>query len=82
MKLEIQMLPSVQWGQNLRSNKSEWNRLRKSCYERAGFKCEICESDRRDNEIIEQEREEDSLRTARQVRLRARIFARSALAYR
>ena len=43
-KLTIELVPSTTWGENLRSllSKSEWDRIRKSVYEKAQNKCEIC----------------------------------------
>ena len=43
-KLTIELVPSTTWGENLRSmlSKSEWDRIRKSVYEKAKNKCEIC----------------------------------------
>ena len=44
MKLTVELVPETSWGDNLRSRfkPSEWDRLRKACYEQAGHKCEIC----------------------------------------
>lgn len=44
IKLTCELVPSNQWGTNLRSilDKKVWDALRKSCYERAGHRCEIC----------------------------------------
>ena len=43
-KLTIELVPSSTWGFNLRSmlSKSEWDKVRKSVYEKASNKCEIC----------------------------------------
>lgn len=43
-KLTIELVPKGQWGANLRSAlpKSEWDRLRKAAYRKAGYVCEIC----------------------------------------
>ena len=43
-KLSVELVPSNQWGSNLRSalKRSQWDRLRRACYERAGHVCEIC----------------------------------------
>lgn len=43
-KLTIELVPKGQWGANLRSElpKSEWDRLRKATYRKAGYVCEIC----------------------------------------
>jgi 5-methylcytosine-specific restriction endonuclease McrA len=44
MKLTIELVPSTAWYSNVRSNvtPSEWDVLRKECYKKAGYKCEIC----------------------------------------
>ncbi len=44
MKLEVQPVPKGNWGDNLAHllPKEIWDTLRKSIYERAGNKCEIC----------------------------------------
>jgi hypothetical protein len=43
-KLSVELVPSNQWGSNLRSvlSRGQWDRLRKASYERAGNVCEIC----------------------------------------
>jgi len=43
-KLTIELVPKGQWGANLRSElpKSEWDRLRRATYAKAGHRCEIC----------------------------------------
>jgi len=43
-KLSIELVPSTQWGSNLRSalRVSKWDKLRRACYEAAGHRCEIC----------------------------------------
>lgn len=43
-KLTCELVPSNQWGTNLRSilAKKVWDGLRAACYERAGHRCEIC----------------------------------------
>jgi hypothetical protein len=43
-RLTIELVPQGQWGINLRSELSsgEWNRLRRSIYAAADYKCEIC----------------------------------------
>lgn len=43
-KLTCELVPSNQWGTNLRSVLAPkvWDSLRKACYERAGHRCEIC----------------------------------------
>ena len=45
MKLTIELVPSSAWYSNVRSNVSQerWDVLRKDCYKKAGYKCEICE---------------------------------------
>lgn len=42
--LTIELVPQGQWGINLRSELSsgQWNRLRKSVYADADYKCEVC----------------------------------------
>lgn len=42
--LTVELVPQSQWGLNLRSELSsgEWNRLRRSVYKDADYKCEIC----------------------------------------
>lgn len=44
MKLKIELVPSSSWFSNLRSllPKSKWDTLRKDCYAKANYKCEIC----------------------------------------
>jgi hypothetical protein len=43
-KLTVELVPSTSWGANLRSELSRegWDRLRRACYRRAEFRCEIC----------------------------------------
>ena len=43
-KLTIELVPQGQWGSNLRSElpKKDWDRLRKSVYKAANYRCEIC----------------------------------------
>jgi len=43
-KLTIELVPSTSWLNNVRSavSKSTWNRLKKSHFKAAGYKCEIC----------------------------------------
>jgi len=45
-KLTIELVPETAWYSNVRSNvtRTEWDKLRKECYRRAGHKCEICSS--------------------------------------
>jgi hypothetical protein len=42
--LTVELVPSTCWFSNLRSelSKDEWDRLRRSVYERGGSRCEIC----------------------------------------
>ena len=42
--LTFELVPQGQWGINLRSelSSSEWNRLRRSVYVDADYKCEVC----------------------------------------
>lgn len=42
--LTVELVPKGQWGTNLRSElpKKEWDRLRKDCYAKADYCCEIC----------------------------------------
>lgn len=44
MKLGIELVPSSTWSWNLRSELSsgEWDKLRKSVYQRANYCCEVC----------------------------------------
>ncbi len=44
LKLEIELIPSSAWCSNVRTQvkKSEWDILRRKCYQKAGHKCEIC----------------------------------------
>lgn len=44
MKLTIELVPSSSWGNNLRSAlpKAKWDKLRRKCYEEAGYVCEVC----------------------------------------
>lgn len=43
-KLTIELVPSGQWEDNLRSHlkKTKWDALRYACYQRANHKCEVC----------------------------------------
>jgi hypothetical protein len=45
-KLTIELVPKSCWYSNVRSNvrTSEWDVIRKKCYENANNKCEICSS--------------------------------------
>jgi len=42
--LTVDLIPSTSWWNNARTNLTpgEWDRLRKAQYKAAGFKCEIC----------------------------------------
>jgi hypothetical protein len=44
MKLTIELVPSTSWYSNVRSNvsKAEWDKIIKTCYKKANYKCEIC----------------------------------------
>ncbi|QXL90372.1 hypothetical protein [Salmonella phage NINP13076] len=44
MRLEIELVPKTAWFTNLRSHlsKSDWDVVRKKCYAKANYKCEIC----------------------------------------
>lgn len=44
MKLTIELVPQTSWFSNLRSllSQAEWDVIRKQCYKKAGYKCEIC----------------------------------------
>ena len=44
-KLTVELIPSTVFFSNVRSNipKKEWDRLRKESYEKANYKCEICQ---------------------------------------
>jgi len=46
MKLTIELVPRTSWYNNVRSNvsKERWDELRTHCYNKAGHKCEICDS--------------------------------------
>lgn len=43
-KLEIELVPKGAWFKNLRSflTRSQWDKIRKSVYKKAHYKCEIC----------------------------------------
>lgn len=43
-KLTIELVPETSWYNNVRSNvsKEEWDYIRKKCYKKANYKCEIC----------------------------------------
>lgn len=44
LKLEIELVPKTSWFTNLRSlmKERQWDYVRKACYEKAGYRCEIC----------------------------------------
>jgi Zn finger protein HypA/HybF involved in hydrogenase expression len=44
MKLTIELVPKTSWYSNVRSNvtTAQWDSIRKKCYARAKFKCELC----------------------------------------
>jgi hypothetical protein len=44
MKLEIELVPQTSFYNNVRSlvSKERWDILRRNCYQKAGYKCEIC----------------------------------------
>lgn len=44
LKLSIELVPETCWYENLRKilPKSEWDKIRKDAYKKAGNKCEIC----------------------------------------
>ena len=44
MKFNIELVPKSNWYKNVRSEvtKEEWNILRKNCYRKANYTCEIC----------------------------------------
>ena len=46
LKLQIEMVPTTAWGQNLRLSlpQGKWNKLRRSVHEKNGMKCQICGS--------------------------------------
>lgn len=43
-RLTVELVPRGQWGINLRSElpKSEWDHLRRSVYQSANYRCEVC----------------------------------------
>lgn len=45
MKLTIELVPQTSWFSNLRSllKTEEWDKIRKACYKKADYKCEVCE---------------------------------------
>jgi hypothetical protein len=44
LKLTIELVPNTSWYINVRSNvpSSQWIKLRDHCFNKAGYKCEIC----------------------------------------
>lgn len=44
LKLEIELIPSSAWYNNIRNlvSRSQWDKIRKECYQHANHKCEIC----------------------------------------
>jgi len=43
MKLEVEFVPMQLWGTSIANRyPQQWDRLRKECYRRAGYRCEIC----------------------------------------
>jgi len=44
MRLTIELVPKTAWYTNVRNNvnRSEWDKIRRACYKRAGNRCEIC----------------------------------------
>ncbi|PLS15077.1 HNH endonuclease [Bacillus sp. M6-12] len=41
--LTVELVPSSNWEHNVRSEmKDEWDNIRRACYRKAGYKCEIC----------------------------------------
>ena len=42
--LTIELVPKTAWGTNLRSElpKTQWDVLRRACYKKAGYVCEVC----------------------------------------
>ena len=55
MRLTIEMVPQPLWGENFAHslNKEEWDRVRKACYAKANWRCEICDAPSRDENPIE-----------------------------
>jgi len=43
-RLTVELIPATTWYDNLRSRLTPegWKRLRKECYRKAGYRCEIC----------------------------------------
>lgn len=44
MKLTIELVPASSWGNNLRTilSRKGWDEVRRKCYRKAGYKCDIC----------------------------------------
>lgn len=44
MQLTIELVPETSWFSNLRSllSPEDWDKIRKHCYKKADYKCEIC----------------------------------------
>lgn len=44
LPLTIELVPETSWFTNLRSlmSKEDWDRIRRSCYRKANYRCEIC----------------------------------------
>lgn len=43
-RLQVELVPSTSWGNNLRAllTRSQWDKLRRATYKKAGNRCEIC----------------------------------------
>jgi hypothetical protein len=43
-KLMVELVPGNRWGVNLRNalHKDDWDRLRRECYRKANYRCEVC----------------------------------------
>lgn len=43
-RLELELVPSTSWGDNVRSrlSRQDWDTIRQACYKAAGWRCEIC----------------------------------------
>jgi hypothetical protein len=43
-RLTIELIPKTSWFKNLRSELStkDWDKIRKTCYKLAGYRCQIC----------------------------------------
>jgi hypothetical protein len=43
MRLEVELIPMQLWGTSIANRyPRQWDKLRKECYQRAGYRCEIC----------------------------------------